>query len=148
MPTTTSRQRRADDDLYEPPDDPAQRVEEIKEVFRRMIVETDGPMFDICARQIRTADGTRQKPYLRLARLVEPGKLLDFLDTHGRDEFEYTTRLAKGGEQVLHTLKFRSSSGRGQPAAPHTGSQRWSGAAAAAGQPAAPAAQWYTTGDY
>ena len=148
MPTTTSRQRRADDDLYEPPDDPAQRVEEIKDVFRRMIVETDGPMFDICARQIRTADGTRQKPYLLLARLVEPGKLLDFLDTHGRDEFEYTTRLAKGGEQVLHTLKFRSSSGRGQPAAPHTGSQRWSGAAAAAGQPAAPAAQWYTTGDY
>ena len=156
MPTTTRRQA-AGGDLYEPPADPAERVEEIKAVLRQMIDTDGGSTKPHYARKIWTADGNWQQPYTILARLVVPGKLREFLDTDGSDEFEYTTKPAKkDGEQVLDTIKYRDRSGGWwQPAAPHTGSQRWSVAAsggaasggAAAGQPAAPAAQWYTTGE-
>ena len=116
MPTTTRRQA-AGGDLYEPPADPAERVEEIKAVLRQMIDTDGGSTKPHYARKIWTADGNWQQPYTMLARLVVPGKLREFLDTDGSDEFEYTTKPANdGSDQVLYTIKFR----QGQPAAPHT----------------------------
>ena len=110
------------------------------------------------ARQIRLDDGRRVKPGLVLGRLVEPGKLREFLDTHGRDEFAYDTK-RRHGQERLNTIRFRRAApGRewqpaapgGQPAAP--GREEWQHAAPAAahavppqtfyrgldGQPAAP----------
>ena len=88
MPTT-SRPRAAD--RYESPDDLAARVEQVKIVLRRMILTDGGASTPNRARKIVLPDGTVHMPGMVLARLVKPRKLLEFLTTHGGDEFEFTT---------------------------------------------------------
>ena len=117
MPTTSRSSHSRAAARYESPDDPAQRVEEIKRVLRNMILTDGGETKPHRARRIQLGDGEAHMPGLVLARLVKPGKLLAFLTTHGGDEFEFTTE-EKDGQQRLRTISFRRP--QRQPAAPRT----------------------------
>ena len=117
MPTTSRSNHSRAAARYESPDDPAQRVEEIKRVLRNMILTDGGETKPHRARRIQLGDGEAHMPGLVLARLVKPGKLLAFLTTHGGDEFEFTTE-EKDGQQRLRTISFRRP--QRQPAAPRT----------------------------
>ena len=129
------RYRMRDEHRYEAPADgqEAERVHDIDDVRRAVTLSHAAQFWDGPDKVI---------PWQRLAKLGEPGKMLEFLHAHCKDEFDWSTDAEGLGK--LYKVKFRDggqpaapSAGDGQPAAQSGGDEKTAAPSGGDGQPAA-----------